>query len=210
VVYLRALYYADGFTVMLKLIDQKILLVEIAREAATLVMLAGVAYLAGKGFKNRFAYFLIAFAVWDIFYYIWLKVFIDWPASIFDWDILFLIPFTWLAPVLAPVLCSIAMLMLAPLILRSEKPITKTMWILLIIGSSCILYTFLEDYGRIIINNGFIHEYLTIMKNEGFIKIASEYLPTSYNWGLFSVGLTFILASGVRLLLEIRGSSTKS
>src|SRR5258707_7052052 len=93
VVYLRALYYPDGFTVALRMIDPQILLIEIAREAATLIMLIGVACLAGKNFKDRFAYFLLSFGVWDIFYYAWLKAFINWPASIFDWDILFMIPF---------------------------------------------------------------------------------------------------------------------
>src|SRR5882757_7701885 len=87
VVYLRALYYPDGFTVALKLIDQKIVLIEIAREGATVVMLAAIAYLTAKDFKNRFAYFLMAFAIWDIFYYVWLKVFIDWPSSLLEWDI---------------------------------------------------------------------------------------------------------------------------
>src|SRR6185369_2332457 len=101
VVYLRALYYPDGFNVAMKLIDQKILLIEIAREAATVVMLLGVGWLAGNNLKDRFAYFLLSFAVWDIFYYLWLKVFIDWPSSLLEWDILFLIPFTWLGPVLA-------------------------------------------------------------------------------------------------------------
>src|SRR3981189_1372652 len=103
VVYLRALYYPDGFTVALKLIDQRILLIEIAREGATLLMLVGIGLLAGRNFKDQFAYFLLSFAVWDIFYYLWLKVFIGWPSSLLEWDILFLIPFTWLGPVLAPV-----------------------------------------------------------------------------------------------------------
>ena len=90
VVYLRALYYPDAFTVSFKIIDSNILLVEIVREVATLIMLLAVAYVAGKNFRERFAYFLLSFAVWDILYYGWLKVFIDWPSSFFDWDILFL------------------------------------------------------------------------------------------------------------------------
>ncbi len=124
VVYLRALYYPDGFTVALKMLDQQILLIEIAREAATLFMLLGVGWLAGNNFKDRFAYFLLSFAVWDIFYYVWLKVFIGWPSSMLEWDILFLIPFTWLGPVLAPVICSVTMILLAVVILRSNKQLT--------------------------------------------------------------------------------------
>src|SRR4051812_30545987 len=88
VVYLRALYYPDGFTVVMKMMDQRILLIEIVREAATVLMLMGVGWLAGKNLKDRFAYFLLSFAVWDIFYYMWLKVFIGWPSSLLEWDIL--------------------------------------------------------------------------------------------------------------------------
>src|SRR5690349_15252456 len=113
VVYLRALYYPGEFTVAMKLIEVRILLVEIAREFATIVMLWAIGHLAGKNLKERFAYFLYSFAIWDIFYYVWLKVFINWPASLLDWDILFLIPFTWLGPVAAPVICSITMIILA-------------------------------------------------------------------------------------------------
>src|SRR5438132_1510558 len=158
VVYLRALYYADGFTVAMKMIDQKILLVEIAREAAALLMLLGVGWLAGSNFKDRFAYFLLSFAVWDIFYYVWLKIFIGWPSSMLEWDILFLIPFTWLGPVLAPVICSVTMILLAIVLLRSNKPLTIGLWSLLLAGSAVILFTFMKDYANIIIANGFIDD----------------------------------------------------
>ena len=60
---------------------------------------------------------MIIFAVWDIFYYVWLKVLLDWPASIMDWDILFLIPVTWASPVLCPVLISITLIGFAVVIL---------------------------------------------------------------------------------------------
>ena len=194
VVYLRALYYPDGFTVMLKIINQEILLIEIAREAATVVMLLSVGYLAGNTFKNRFAYFLMAFAVWDISYYVWLKVFIDWPSSLLDWDILFLIPFTWLGPVLAPVICSLTMIVSSVMMLRSSAPVSKRIWILFGIGSAIILFTFLKDYGWIIFANGLYGEYLTIMQNKQFLDIAGSYTPQSYAWDLFTVGQLFILA----------------
>jgi hypothetical protein len=198
VVYLRALYYPDGFTVAMKMIDQKILLIEIAREAATVVMLMGVGWLAGKNFKDRFAYFLLSFAVWDIFYYLWLKVFINWPTSMFEWDILFLIPFTWLGPVLAPVICSVTMILLSLVILKSNKQLTIGLWSLLIVGSAVILYTFLKDYGNIIISNGF--DYSTIMQNKDFIAIASAYIPQSYSWEFFAFGEILILAGAIKLL----------
>src|SRR5688500_17119590 len=72
VVYLRALYYPNGFTVAFKLIDKQILLIEILRETATIIMIWAVAYLTGRKCYDRLAYFLLCFAIWDIFYYIWL------------------------------------------------------------------------------------------------------------------------------------------
>ena len=111
VVYLRALYYPEGFSLPLKIFGRNHLWVELARELATMVMLASVAVLTGSNRWQRFAYFLISFGVWDIFYYVWLKVMINWPSSIFDWDILFLLPVPWIGPVIAPVLVSFFMIL---------------------------------------------------------------------------------------------------
>jgi hypothetical protein len=192
VVYLRALYYPDGFTVAFRLIDQHIVLVELVREIATIVMLATVGYLAGKNFNSRFAAFLIGFAVWDIWYYIWLKLFIGWPASLLEWDILFLIPWTWLGPVLAPVICSATMLVLAFMLLRNTAgEWSKLDVALLSAGIFTILFTFLSDYGSIIFQNNLTREYATLLTNKEFVSIASAYVPKSYNWFLFAVGEGF-------------------
>src|SRR6266704_110933 len=82
---------------------------EMVREVATMVMLLTVGILAGRNWKSRIAYTAIAFGVWDIFYYVFLKVMCGWPHSLLDWDILFLLPMPWWGPVLAPV--SIALLL---------------------------------------------------------------------------------------------------
>jgi len=90
---------------------------EQVREAATIVMLLAVGYLAGRGWWQRLAYFLFAFGLWDIGYYVALKVMLDWPASLGTRDILFLLPGTWWAPVWQPVLASCAFIAAALLIL---------------------------------------------------------------------------------------------
>ena len=77
--------------------------VELVREAATLVMLFALGALAGRTWQTRLGYTAVAFGVWDIFYYVFLNVICDWPKSVFDWDILFLLPLPWWGPVLAPV-----------------------------------------------------------------------------------------------------------
>ena len=110
VVYLRDLYYPGGFRFPLASFPEAMAPVEIARETATLVMLGAVGTLAGKRFWERFGWFIIAFGVWDIAYYGWLKVLLDWPASLFEPDILFLIPSSWVGPVIAPVLVSVLMI----------------------------------------------------------------------------------------------------
>src|SRR5688572_7685535 len=181
VVYLRALYYPGEFTVAMKLIEVRILLVEISRELATLVMLWAISHLTGKNLKERFAYFLFSFAIWDIFYYIWLKVFIDWPSSLLDWDILFLIPFTWLGPVAAPVICSLTMIILALALLQPGNKMSTTSFGFILSGSGFILFTFLKDYGNLIIDNGFLPDFVNLMSNEEFVALASSYIPEQYS-----------------------------
>ena len=122
VVYLRAIFYPDGFTFPLEMFDltelgRRLTVTEIGREAATLVLIVTAAWLFGARRQERVAYFLLIFAVWDIFYYVWLKVLLDWPASIMDWDVLFLIPAAWASAVLYPVLVALLMLLFAVAIL---------------------------------------------------------------------------------------------
>ena len=84
--------------------------IEVGREAATLVMLAAIGCLVGRRWADRLAWTAVAFGVWDLFYYIWLWVFIGWPHSLGTWDVLFLIPVPWAAPVWAPAAVSAALI----------------------------------------------------------------------------------------------------
>ena len=150
VVYLRSLYYPQGFSFPLKVINPHHFVVELSREAATIVMLAAVGILAGSRAWEKFAYFLVAFGVWDIFYYIWLKVMIDWPASVTDWDILFLIPVPWIGPVIAPVLISLLMIVCGFVIVaRLERGEVFhpgwASWSLSAGGCLVVFYSFMND-----------------------------------------------------------------
>jgi len=84
--------------------------VELCREAATLVMIAALGLLAGRSWRRRAGYAAVAFGVWDIFYYVFLRLISGWPRTLLDWDILFLLPLPWWGPVLAPI--SIALVMI--------------------------------------------------------------------------------------------------
>jgi hypothetical protein len=86
---------------------QSLLTIEVYREAATMVMLVGVALLSASKTGARWAAFLWVFALWDIAYYAGLWVTVRWPASLTDLDVLFLIPVPWMAQVWFPLLVSL-------------------------------------------------------------------------------------------------------
>ena len=121
VIYLREIYYPNGFMFPMVPMEGRLAVTEFWREAATLVMLLGVGVLAGKNFPTRFGGFIMAFAVWDIFYYVFLKLMLHWPESWLTWDLLFLIPVPWTGPVITPIIASLTMILLASLLFRSNK-----------------------------------------------------------------------------------------
>ena len=148
VVYLRALYSPDGSDLMLNRIPPQIIHIEIFREAATIIMLAAVSILAGHSRRQRTGAFIFCFGIWDIFYYIWLKILINWPAGLMDRDILFLIPTIWVGPVLAPVLISVGLVVTGiVLFIRtvSERPVRNRWlsWILIPGGCGLMIESFL-------------------------------------------------------------------
>jgi hypothetical protein len=150
VIYLRDLHYPEGFAFPLKMMTRRHIGVEIGREAATIFMLIAVSALSGKRFWEKFSYFLICFGFWDLFYYLWLKVAVGWPSSLVDWDILFLIPLPWIAPVIAPVTIATMMILAGLFIILLYKrgydfrPSSLT-WVLAIVGTLIILYSFMRD-----------------------------------------------------------------
>jgi hypothetical protein len=150
VVYLRALYYPEGFQFPLKLIQDRHLLTEVAREAATIVILVAVAAIAGSKTWERIGYFLAAFGVWDVFYYFWCKVLIDWPVTLADWDVLFLIPLPWIGPVIAPLLVALLMTVYGSILVvrvpagEYFRPAFLS-WSLFISATIILLYSFISD-----------------------------------------------------------------
>ena len=152
VVYLRAIYYPEGFAFPLKPLTDYKIIIEVCREVATIIMLMTVAHISGRKFWERFAYLIFIFGVWDIFYYVWLKVLLNWPATMLDWDILFLIPLPWIGPVIAPVSISILMIICSILIIRSiergeEFRPTLLAFAIAIAATFIILYSFMYDTG---------------------------------------------------------------
>lgn len=208
VVYLRELYYPNGFDFPLSNMPIKIFGIEWIREITTIIMLIAIGIIAGKNPLQKFAYFIFSFGVWDIFYYVALKIFLDWPASLLTWDILFLIPITWLGPVLAPVICSLTMILLSFVIVYfNEKnyllKINFKEWVLIILGTIIIFITFIRDFSKIIIENGFLSNFSSLPSNIDFQKIVSEFIPQYFNWVLFGIGELLILLSIVFMYIRI-------
>lgn len=84
--------------------------IEVGREAATLLMIGGVGWVAGRSSWERLAWAAVVFGAWDIGYYFWLWVFSGWPTGLGTWDLLFLLPLPWAGPVWAPMVVSLALI----------------------------------------------------------------------------------------------------
>jgi hypothetical protein len=213
VVYLRELYYPEGFSFPLVIIKGRVALTEVLREAATLVMLLSIGILAGQSFASRFAWFLYTFAIWDIFYYIFLKLLLNWPESLLTNDILFLIPVTWVGPVICPVIVSFSMIGLSLIILNAERKqktiiLSKLTWILLITGSLVLILSFTWDYSKYILSYFSFKEIWTMPQNEDLFEIAQNYVPQSFNWFLFTLGQLTILAGILVLTFHLKTKRT--
>lgn len=209
VVYLRELYYPDGFTFPLAPIKPSIAVTEFLREAATVIMLAGIAILTFKNTYKRFAAFIYAFAIWDIFYYVFLKLLLNWPASLFTWDILFLIPVPWVGPVLAPCLLSLTMIGLALFILFGYAQgysirIKKKEWMFFTLGSLICILSFVWDYMVFVDQHGGLSSLWTLSSTQSLFTEALAYIPGSFSWVLFSVGEVFLLLGIGMIVLRVR------
>lgn len=209
VVYLRELYYPDGFEFPLRLMSADLVRAEWIRETATLVMLAGVGMIAGRNGLQRLFYALFAFGVWDIFYYVALKLLLGWPASLLTWDLLFLIPVSWLGPVLAPVINSVTMIIMALLLIgRQEKGYYVrpgiSDWILIFSGALVILFTYLVDYSGLLLESGFLRSKGSPEAGRLLMEMITAFVPGKYNWPLFIVGEALILAATVNVLIRSR------
>jgi hypothetical protein len=208
-VYLRKLFYPGGFSLPVRLMSFDLTVAELVREICTLVMIVAIAFLAGKSAIQRLSVFLFSFAVWDIFYYIGLKLFLDWPSSWFTWDILFLIPVVWLGPVIAPVICSVAMIFLAVLYellyqLKRFKWFNFYEMVLLAAGSILICISFTIDIGMLIIKGGYLHGLLSKEGSQEFNKVLSAYIPVHFHWEIFIPGMVLILASAIMVYRRSR------
>ncbi len=167
--------------------------VELWREAATLLMLAAVGALAGKGWQTRAGYTAIAFGVWDIFYYVFLRIMSGWPTSVLDWDVLFLLPLPWWGPVLAPVCISLLLIAWGTIVTQARHGShswLSPVWGFSVVGIALALYVFMADA---------LH---ALAEGTGAVM---QVLPASFNWPLFLLSLTLMGAPLAQAFLRSRG-----
>jgi hypothetical protein len=183
VIYMRELLYPEGFHFPLKAMKNFIILTELLREAATIFMIWGIAMIASKHRHMRFGWFLYVFALWDIFYYVFLKIILDWPQSWFTWDVLFLIPVVWVGPVLAPIILCFFMLLLWFIIHHyyhlGHITIAVKDYVLLTLGTLIQIINFCWDNQLYLLNSP---------KHSDLGLLQLNYIPISFNWWLFSIG----------------------
>jgi len=163
------------------------LVIEIGREAATIVMLGSVALAVAGNLHKWIAAFVIAFGVWDIAFYAFLKLMIHWPESLGTWDILFLIPLPWVGPVWAPVLVALTMIVCGLISLRAGGVRGRwSHWAGVLAGAVVIIIAFVWD----------------------FRNTSAGGIPKVFNWPLFlageAIGLSAFLAA--LSIPEFRGS----
>jgi len=174
-------------------VQQRTLAIEIGREAATIVMLAAIALAVAQNAGEWAAAFVMAFGVWDITFYVFLKVLLDWPASLSTWDILFLVPVPWASPVLAPVLVSAVMIAAGIFHLRSQSRgesvrIGAGQWTGLLAGACVIVGSFAEDYRNLMAGG----------------------MPHPFHWEIFALGLGLGIASYGWAVRQSRHASRKA
>lgn len=210
VVYLRALYYPEGFDFPLVPMDRSLVTTEVAREAATLVMLLVPGALVARSALDRFAWFCFGFGVWDIFYYVWLKVLLDWPASLASRDLLFLIPVPWVGPVWAPCVVSLGLIALAVILLygRSKRPVGLVdgwIWALLCTGALLIILAFTLDPLMNSFSGVDLFAQNDLQDSQAMaLQQGRAYIPERFPWPWFMAGCVAVIAALIRCLRRAR------
>ena len=179
VVYLRQMYGIHDLLRDIPAFDSMIAFVEVGREFSTLIMLLSVGWAAGRSLQTRLGFAFFAFGLWDIFYYIWLKLFINWPESLLTTDVLFLLPLPWWGPVIGPVLIAVLMVIGGSLAVIADDRgqavrFSAIKGILLIEGIMVLLYSFMEN---------------SLAALPADVDTLSRLRPSTFNWPLYLIGL---------------------
>jgi len=179
VVYIRQIIFPPDGNITNTPISNFNFTLEAIREAMTIIMLTTVSILSAYNIRTRLAMFFLAFGTWDILYYVGLRLFLQWPESIMDWDTLFLIPVAWFSPVLVPVLISIYFIIGSIFIVLHEGNGIK-----LIFNFPVVLLQL----------SAFVVWYYSFIKDSAMIS-ENGYSNAEFSWVIFFLGLVLGIAS---------------
>ncbi len=157
---------------------------ELGREAATILMLAAIGLAVADTFAHWAGAFLIAFGVWDISFYAFLKLLIGWPESLLTWDLLFLIPVPWVGPVAAPIIVSLSMVVCGLIVLHRPIHLEAQDWIAIILGGLIIVLACCLDAPNTMRGG----------------------MPNPFHWGVFLIGEVIGLAGFGAAAIKSSGS----
>jgi hypothetical protein len=172
--------------------------IEVIREAATMLMLLGIGVLAGRTRQGRLGYAMTAFGLWDILYYVFLKVILAWPHSLTDWDVLFAIPVRWWGPVIAPIVIAVLLVVGGTLASRLDQPgrrvrVSLEALACCLCGILVALYVFMADSLRAWWAGG---------------AASGVIAPTTFNWWLFVIAVTLMTIPVIQLARETHTPSS--
>ncbi len=189
VVYMRRLYYPENPLELfpLRFLNSYDPSLELSREVATIVMIITVALLAERSnLTRKFAAFVFVFGVWDLFYYVWLKVLMDWPRTWLEWDVLFLIPMIWLGPWVCPASIATLFIIWGGWVLRSRRQMTLTLrgLAIFVVGAVLGLITFMQPAAAVMME-----------AEPDALTALSQYTPGQFWWWLFAVSFV-MMATG--------------
>lgn len=163
--------------------------VELWREAATLLLIAAVGWLAGRTWRQRAGYAALAFGIWDVLYYVFLRQISGWPNTLLDWDILFLLPLPWWGPVVAPASIAVLMIVWGTVVTQvsgraADNTRVRWTWALGGLGIILGLGVFMTDALRALPHG-----------RDAVLQV----LPTAFNWPLFSMAVVLMATPVARL-----------
>jgi hypothetical protein len=157
----------------------RIVKIEAGREAATIVMLVAIALAATRDARSWLAAFSLVFGVWDLAFYASLRLLTGWPASLANWDLLFLLPVPWTGPVLAPSIVAASLVVGGILaLMRQPARVDLIAWTLLLAGGAVVFVSFIWEWRDVV----------------------AGMMPTNFPWLLFAAGELMGIAGFTRAM----------
>lgn len=125
------------------------------REACTILILGVVAWLASRRWTDRLGAFLLTFGVWDLTYYVVLRLISGWPDALTNRDILFLIPVPWIGPVWAPVIVATIFVAVGSYLYwtaQRQRPYTVSDGLVLLSAAGGVVISFLVNWRDVLVS----------------------------------------------------------